>query len=461
MLILSAFGLTSCSEEELWGNGSGARAETTTPSGMQRESVMIDFSLAHSRTTSNDVVVFYSLDGGAFLEATAVDGTATEDLTVSDDGSSHTFVWDSATDLGGGRFDNIRIRISPVSGRSSTTDSFAVHNSLFLLAVLDTDEGDGLVSLHDVDVTSGDTEHLQTLSTAGDTPRGVMYHDRHYIIANQGSDDISILQLSTSSRTVSEVTDSPFTSGGASPEYFALDDDLLFVANTEAGTITVHEIEGGSGDEDDDTDDEPLSLTWLSDATVDVPGVRSMLVRSGILYAASETESRIYVFDIDDDELVANENSPFESEGLSSPRAIARVGAYLISPSMSASQVAVFRFLGGGELGELGSSPFIVNTGAISWVAPYSTNRFFYAAGLSSFGVSDVTSGGAVSENEVSPVAAGGTVRSVVTASEIVVVGNAGTEEFELYRQDEDGVLTSAGGAEAQGPVRAMAVSEE
>ncbi|MCZ6690818.1 MAG: hypothetical protein O7H41_14595 [Planctomycetota bacterium] len=84
--------------------------------------VTITYFLSDGDLDLSDILVEYSIDGGATFSptpATERTGGASEGisgLTTTQTGTSHTFVWDSAADLLAGAQSNLEIRITPTDG---------------------------------------------------------------------------------------------------------------------------------------------------------------------------------------------------------------------------------------------------------------------------------------------------------------------------------------------------------
>jgi len=234
--------------------------EVTTPTSPQYADVTIEYLLLDDRvpTLNGDMTVEYSIDGGAFGEATEVSGgEGVTDLASSASGTAHTFVWDTMTDLGTGLFDVV-IRITPYDtgtthvGTADETGTFRVVNATldagvtarvfdpemggspttdvqyradpagidFVMTVLVTDAG-GTVVRRLVDGTSqaGGTDHVAAWDGTDDS--GDVVDTGEYGISVQavyetipalsGADSVHVVRLG--------VVDVEYVSNGSGTEY--------------------------------------------------------------------------------------------------------------------------------------------------------------------------------------------------------------------------------------------------
>ncbi len=106
----------------------------TTPSGTQSGNVTISYTLTDAESDMCGILVQYSSDGGTtWNTATAASGgNGTTGLTSGSNGTSHTFVWASGSDIVNANNSNVEIRITPsdagVAGTAGTTGAFTVNN---------------------------------------------------------------------------------------------------------------------------------------------------------------------------------------------------------------------------------------------------------------------------------------------------------------------------------------------
>jgi len=107
-------------------------AAITTPSGTQSGNVTINYTLTDANSDPCSILAQYSPDGGTTWDTATLGsgGDGTTGLTSSPSGTSHTFVWASATDLGSVLNSNIEFRITPSSasgtGSAATSGIFTV-----------------------------------------------------------------------------------------------------------------------------------------------------------------------------------------------------------------------------------------------------------------------------------------------------------------------------------------------
>ena len=122
------------------GAGCPVLAQITTPSSTQSDDVTINYILISSDNAPTSITVEYSDDGGnSFQAATAGSGgDGLSGLASAISGTAHTFVWDSATDLGDTDQSDIQFRILPTGGAVATTSNFRVDNNAAPVAVVTT-----------------------------------------------------------------------------------------------------------------------------------------------------------------------------------------------------------------------------------------------------------------------------------------------------------------------------------
>jgi hypothetical protein len=108
----------------------------TTPAGVQKGVVSLDYTLVDQASLTCTIAVEYSTNGGgSWLPATpAPGGDGRSDLGSSPGGVAHVFKWNSLADgvAVGSQDNNVRFRITPadtVPGTPSSTSNFAVDNS--------------------------------------------------------------------------------------------------------------------------------------------------------------------------------------------------------------------------------------------------------------------------------------------------------------------------------------------
>ena len=126
----------------------------TTPSAASNGMATISYSLINSPSNAESVQVQYSVNGGPWQAATAGSGgDGTSNLAASPLGTAHTFVWNTAHDLGTTDNPSVQVRIAPSdavgTGVTQVSAPFAVNNSgvVNALTIAFTDSGNDTVTL--------------------------------------------------------------------------------------------------------------------------------------------------------------------------------------------------------------------------------------------------------------------------------------------------------------------------
>ena len=106
----------------------------TTPSKEQSGNIAINYTLTDAESDTCSIQVQYSLDGGVTWKTAKAGpgGDGTTGLTSSPGGTSHTFVWASASAIVNTNSSNVVVRITPndgLSGVAGKTGVFMVNNS--------------------------------------------------------------------------------------------------------------------------------------------------------------------------------------------------------------------------------------------------------------------------------------------------------------------------------------------
>jgi len=432
-VFLSAVLLSGCSSDALFGEGPGAEATVTTPSGVQSGLVTISYTPASSRVTQSDIAVTYSEDGTSFRTASAgPGGSGTENLTVSATGVSHTFVWDSGSDLDGERIASITLRIRPDDGTSDSTSGFSVHNSRFLVAV--ENRSIGRVRLYKLDVVDGDLVFASPHNTGGTDPYEILFDDGFYFVAHESSDNVAVFKLDEANETLVSAANSPFATDGSGSKYLATDGNRFFVSNVGTGTITVFDFDTADGE-----------LTLNPNSGVAVAGCRSLVARSGHLYVASETAGSIRIFDIaGDGELIENAASPATGGGLASPRAVVVAGTRLFAANATSASLAGFVFLGDGSLTTLAGSPFSISNLGVEQLAQNGSKLFAVTGSGQRFLSMTVDATGTVTKDSTSPEILSGSASGVVSGGSIAVTATTASEEIYLWTIDSAGAVAPA-----------------
>jgi len=425
--------LVGCSRDELFGPGGDVVVQITTPSGIQTGDVHIVFTLESEDVVTTDVTVRYSTDGMFFSTASQAAGSVgTSGLAVGPAGTTHTFIWDSATDLGGVRASEVVVRVNPDAGLSETTSGFALHNFCYLAVTHDADTA--RVSLYTLDINEGGVLHLQTLGSGGKRPWDVIFEHGYFFVANRDSDDVSVLRLDEYTEELVAVEGSPFGTDGAGSQYLATDGEHLFVSNVTGGTITIHDVDEDTG---------RLDLNAHSGESA--AGCRSLVVKSGRLYVASETEGSILIFDIAaSGELQPSGFSPITSGGVLTPVALALLGNRLYAANSATATVVGYNVLGDGDLGPIAGSPFShAGAGTLQVAGSSAADRIFLGtSSVSTFASMGLDAIGVATEDASSPHAVGGTAHTVAAKGEGGVVANGGDGSFAAWIVAATGTLT-------------------
>jgi hypothetical protein len=317
-----------------------------TPAGIQSRDVALTYTLAGD-IPATDITVRYSTDGEQFLPATEADAEESEgsrDLTVNPAGSEHVFVWDSGKDLAGKRESAVVVAVEPADGLPASTSSMRVHNLVFVAGVDATAAGS--IRLYSHDPARQQISPAGVFLTGGTLPHDVLFHDGHFLVANQGSNNIAVLALDDDPARLTAVQGSPFSAAGAGARYLATDGEHVFVSNVTTGTVSVLAIDSGT-------------FALEPHSSVPAPGCRSLVVRSGRLYVASETRREIAIFDVGaDGTLAAIPSSPVQDPGLRSPLALAASPDHLHAANTSSQLLCVFTFADDEGLKSVAASPF-------------------------------------------------------------------------------------------------------
>jgi 6-phosphogluconolactonase (cycloisomerase 2 family) len=440
--------LASCDHDELFGTGPGADAAVSTPAGIQSGEIPVAYSLASDSLNESDVRVTYSTGSSGFVEATeGTGGDGTKNLSVSEGGDQHTFMWNSGDDLDGERVEDVVIRVSPDSGTSDTSGSFTVNNGRFMAAVENREQG--RVRLYSVDAVDGTVSFRSTVNTGGDDPYDVHYHDGHFLVVHQGSRDVAVLALDESTALLTPTEASPVRTDGIGSKYIASSSKFVFVANTGGETISIF-----------DFDDETGDLTLNTHSGVQALGCQSILVRSNRLYVASQAAAEILIFDIaDDGELLTNGASPVITGGLTSPRILARLGTRVYAGNFSEATISGFNLQGSGDLSPLAGSPFSISTSGAEAMAVLGT-QLFVATGAGSNLVATTADGfGDLSEDATSPLALSGPSFTVDTAGSVVVAATSTSGRLFVWTVNSLGALNAASGSPVSLGIEVLRVS--
>jgi 6-phosphogluconolactonase (cycloisomerase 2 family) len=425
--------LDGCSSDAWFGSGPGAEAAVTTPSGVQSGLVNVVYTLTADEPADTDIKVTFSENGGAFREATeGPGGEGTHDLSASAAGDVHTFVWDSGADLEGERAASIVIRVQPEDGTADTSGTVSVHNSRFLCAV--ENRSSGRVRFFSLDSVDGSVRLVTSYDTGGTDPYDIIFDNGFFFITHTTSNDVAVFHLDESDAILTTVEDSPFSVDGAGSKYLATDGSRVFVSNTTGGTISIMNLDAGTG-----------KLSVNPNSGVAAAGCRSLAVRSGRLYVASETLGQILIFDISSDgELLENAASPVTTGGLSSPRSLALAGTRLFAANLSSASICGFNCQGDGSLTPIAGSPFTVSTSGIEQLSR-NQSKLFASTGSNDAMVSmSIDSLGSLSEDIGSPSGLTGPSFNVQSGGGVVVTGTTTSRHLEVWTISSAGTLSAA-----------------
>lgn len=428
-----SLGIVGCKSDAWFGTGSNTEASVNTPSGVQTGEVDVIYSLT-GEPSDTDIAVSFSVGGSSFREATeGAGGDGTEDLSVSETGDTHTFVWDSGADLDGVRADTVVIRVTPEDGTGDTTGVITVHNGRFLAAV--ENRAAGRVRLYALDAVEGDLNFLGSADTGGTDPYDVLFDDGFFFVAHRTSNDVAVFELDEVEELITAVEGSPFDGDGVGAKFLATAGDHVFVANTASATITIF-----------NRDEENGVLGLNANSGMGVAGCRALVARSSRLYAASETVGQIVVFDIaDDGELLLNGSSPVTAGGLASPSAMVAAGSRLYAANTGSATLCGFNFLGDGDLGAISGSPFTVSSTVVEHLAANGSKLFAVTGAGARLVALTIDSFGAVTEDAASPFTLTGPAFGVTSAGAVVVAGTTTSEVLEVWTIGSTGVVAAAG----------------
>jgi 6-phosphogluconolactonase (cycloisomerase 2 family) len=451
--VLGLVGLVpGCSEDELFGPGTGPDAKASTPAGVQRGEITLLFTLSYREAGTTDVTVSFSTNGGAtFSRATAAPTSpGTDGLAASEDGVTHTFIWDSSSDVSSGRFENVVVRVSPEAGRSGATGTFVLNNTVFLFASVVGPGSDSRVALHELDLPSGEIRHVRSVDSGGEDPFDIVHRGDFVYVANEGTSDISALLFDGSARTLTPLEGSPFTTGALGSRYLAIGEGRVFVTNTISGTISVFVIE------DDGT------LTLDGAAGVAAPGCRGLALRGARLYVACESADELRIFDLEDGILVPNAFSPLTVAGLDAPRAITIQGTQLWVAEASSARIHALRILGGGDLAPVAGSPFTTSSTGLEDLRVSGSFLFAGAGTAGNLAILAIDANGALAEIAASPVSAGAPVTGVQAAGGVVVAATSTADALLARLVAADATVSTPNGSPTStaGEVRRLTITD-
>ena len=446
LLAGATFSLDGCNESYWFGDGPGVKAKVKTPSGSQRGNITLVYTLT-GEIPATDVTAKCSLDGLPFKPATAgKGGDGTRNLSVSPAGEEHTFVWDSAKDLGQLEESSAVLRIQPVDGTWGQSNPMKVKNDNIVLLVAVEKGAVGKAHLFSLGLKTKKTEHLTSVLTGGNDPFDVLRQADLFFIAHPGSNDVAAFRLNAEKKSVAAIEGSPFPTGGKSPKYLAFDGERVFVSHVDSGTIGVLDFDPQTG-----------ALSPNPHSGVPAPGCRSLAAPSERLYVASETRGEILVFDIGSDgKLTQADGSPLKASGLDSPWTLLATGGRLYASDKKEKSLWAFRITGNGAPAPLDGSPFKVSTGGIDAFGQ-SGDKVFAVSGTKLLSLT-LGSSGQVAEDKGSPILLAGTATALQATGSIVVL--ATPAELRAWTLQDDGTLSHPTSSPVEVEVVRMAAAE-
>ena len=424
--------LNGCSHDELFGTGPGADAAVSTPGGVQTGLVAVTYTLTSGSVTASDVDVTYSTDGVTFRDAAeGVGSDGTRNLSASEAGDQHTFIWDSNSDLGGDRESTVIVRVRPESGTPDVTGTFAVNNGRFVAAVENATQG--RVRFYELNAFDGGLVFRTTVNTGGTEPYDVLFFDGYFLVAHRTSNDVAVLELDESNSTLTPVDGSPVGTDGIQATYLAAGGDHVFVSNPGDQTITVFDFDDDSG---------ALSLNPNSGASA--IDCQEILARSGRLYVASQSAGEILIFDImDDGELLNNANSPITAGGLTSPKTLISVGTRIYAGNSAEATIAGFNLQGNGNLSALTASPFTISSAGVEQLAAIDDKLAAVTGVGAGFVFLTVDAFGGLAEDATSPAVLSGPTFGLAAEGSALVAVTTTTEHLHVFTADTAGVVTA------------------
>ncbi|MCI0439288.1 MAG: phage tail protein, partial [Chloroflexi bacterium] len=105
-------------------------ASITLPADVIGRLVTISYQLFDSTSDPVSVEAAFSIDGGRTFRAATAAASPTQRLATSPSGEAHTFIWNSAADLGEAQAEGVLLRITPMDtevGKSATTPPLLYH----------------------------------------------------------------------------------------------------------------------------------------------------------------------------------------------------------------------------------------------------------------------------------------------------------------------------------------------
>ena len=223
--------------------------------------------------------VHYLIPGGSWMSATEGSGSdGVEELSSSNDWTEHKYVWDYTTDLGPGKHTDVKLRLTPYTGKKGygeTAGPLTVGEPLVAVALSGDDE---------VAFVDPITDTVIFKVTVGDEPSAMAQSDDGLtvVVANRADNTVTVVDISGG------LTGSVFgtVSVGGTPSDVVLTGDgaTLFTANSADGTVSVVDV---------------ASLTETTSITVGTNPVSLALAPSeNVLYVANADDDTLSVIDL-------------------------------------------------------------------------------------------------------------------------------------------------------------------
>ncbi len=215
------------------------------------------------------------------------------------------------------------------------------------------------------------------------------------LVANQGSNSVSVFSVDGGTGLLTEITGSPFATA-AGPSGLAMTGTTLFVANQGAGTVSVYTIDPASGSLTQATGSPFAAGTHPTALDVDPSGK--------FLYVADQATNSVLAFAIAGSSLSAISGSPIAAG--TAPVSVRVVGSSVYVANSGSGNVSAYSIGGSGALTAISGSPFSAGTNPV-YIASGSSGGLVFVAnqGSNNISVFQVGSGGALTAVDGSPFA--------------------------------------------------------
>lgn len=225
-------------------NNSRPQLEINSYSDQKDGTAEVGYTIKMFEPTNISLVVNYSSDGGAhWLSATGGSrGDGTSNLATSKEGTTHTYIWNFAADLGAGLHKGVVLRLTPYAevgrGKDDATGAFDVGSPFLYCANYGADT---------VSVVDTQKNVISKTISVGDSPYGVaaLPNNLAVYVTNEADDTVSVIETATHT-VVKEITVGSVPRGlVASP-----DGAKVYVVNCgkdlDLGTVSVIEVSSNS-----------------------------------------------------------------------------------------------------------------------------------------------------------------------------------------------------------------------